>query len=73
MPELQLSLMPPQVVVSAEQYQVVDLGCAAVGEVVQVVGVAEGRRSGAAAFGAAVVAAGQGAALGGGDRVTEGF
>jgi hypothetical protein len=62
---LEGALVPQDVVASAEQDQVVDRRGAAVGAVVQVVGVAHRRWAGAAPGGAAEVTGGQGAALGG--------
>jgi hypothetical protein len=56
-------------VAAAEEQKVSDGGVPAVFAVGEVVGVAHRDRSGAAAGGAALVAAGQGPALGGGDLV----
>ena len=68
--QLELALVPQDVVPSAEQHQVVHGRRAAVGAGSDVVGVAHGRWSGAAADDAAEVACGQVAALRWGDAVS---
>jgi hypothetical protein len=71
--ELELPEVPQDVVPSAEQHQFVHGGGAAVGAVAQVVGVAHGGWSGAAAGDAVQVAGSEVPSLSWRDRVSEGL
>ena len=70
---VQSALMPPQVVVAAEQHQIFDAGLAAVFSVLEVVGVAERWGPGAASGGAAAVSGLECPALVFGDRLVQRF
>ena len=70
---VQPPLVPPLVVVAAEQHQIFDAGLAAVFAMLEVVGVAERRGPGAASGRAAAVPGEQGPSLGLGDRLAQRF